>query len=530
MGIFDTVLLIVYLGAILFMGGFIGKSNTNDTDYFSGGRNMPWYAIGLSVGLTMISANSFIGGPGWAYQSGFIAAMVNISVPIAICFVTYTILPVIYDAKVTTVYEYVNMRLGIRSRFLNVLAWLLQSLVFVGGFVYTPSLVLSCITGISINIWIPVIVILAIVYTVAGGIKAVIWTDMIQGIILMIGLVLGIIAASGKMGVSLGDAIALARDAGIMKSFDFKFDWSTLNVWCAFLGGFAMWAGYFGFDQGQVQRYITAKNLKNIKKTSVMSSFAMQLIYWLCFFLGVIFYIFYQSHEHTLDFANANNVMTDFLLNYCPKGLLGILLAATFAAAMSSIDSVLNSLTAVFTKDVYEPYIAKKKNTPLSKSMAFSCIFGILIIAFVYLYLGENTASILQTIGVYVAPFGSLMTGIMIICCFLPSVNDKGCFWGSILSVIVSLVITNRFPTYYLWTFFYGSVLCILFSWILSKAFKNEAEQKEKYQYCIYGTIKRLKGKTEENGCSIEPLKLDRYAGYIIMILVVHCIVLAVLQ
>ena len=101
----------------------------------------------------------------------------------------------------------------------------------------------------------------------------------------------------------------------------------------------------------------------------------MQSIYWLCFFLGIILYVFYLTNAHTLDFANTNNVMIDFLINYCPHGLLGILLAAMFSAAMSSIAAVINSMSAVFIRDIYEPYISKKPNTPLSKSILFFVYF-----------------------------------------------------------------------------------------------------------------------------------------------------------
>lgn len=532
MEVMDIVILAVYMIGILLLGSLVGRKNSTGEDYFSGGRSMPWYAIGLSVGLTMISANSFIGGPGWAYFDGIVAAMVNITVPLSIFFVTYTILPVIYNAKVTTVYEYTYLRFGTRTRILNVLAWLAQSLIFVGGFVYTPSLVLAAITGIGMNVWIPIIVILAIIYTVAGGIKAVIWTDMIQGIILFIGLLAGVAVATGKLGMPLGQAVQIAREAGIMQSFDFSFNTSSLTFWCAIIAGFAMWAGYFGFDQGQVQRYVTAKNMRTIKKTGVMSSCAMQLIYWLCFFLGVILFVFYQSNPHTLDFANTNNVMTDFLLNYVPHGLLGVLLAATFAAAMSSIDSVLNSLTAVFTKDIYEPYITKKKDTPLYKSIIFSLVCGVLIIGFVYLYLGDNTASILQTIGAFVSPMGSLLTGIMICSLFIPSINDKGCFWGSVAAAIITFVIGKLTPgAYYLWAYAYGAGLCILFSWIASKFFKRSSEEEERYyQYTLKGSMKELKGKTDDTGCSMQPLKIDKYGYIMIAVFVVQIIILALLQ
>ena len=533
MQIIDVIILAAYLLGIMFLGSFIGKKNKKGSgeEYLSGGRSMPWYAIGLSVGLTMISANTFIGGPGWAYNDGIIAAMVNIAVPLSIFFITYTILPIVYNAKVVTVYEYVNLRFGTKTRILNVVAWLIQSLIFVGGFVYTPSLVLEAITGVSMKIWVPLLIIMTTFYAVAGGIKAAIWADMIQGIILFTGLVLGIIVASNGLDMTLGAAIDVARQAGLTQSFDFGFDGSKLTVWCAFIAGFCMWAGYFGFDQGQVQRYITAKDVRTIKKTGIMSSIGMQSIYWLCFFLGIILYVFYQSNPHTLDFANTNIVMIDFLINYCPNGLLGILLAAMFSAAMSSIAAVINSMSAVFIRDIYEPYITKKPNTPLSKSILFSCISGVVVIIFVYLYLGDNTASILLTIGKFTAPTASTLTGIMLISLFMPSVNDKGCFWGSIVAIIASLFIGNLTPDwYYLWSYVYGTLLCIALSWLFSKFWKNDEERKRAYPYTLKGSLTYLKGVVDETGCSAEPLKIDKY-GYIMLgVLVVQIIILALLQ
>lgn len=524
----DVIILVVYMLGIMYLGYVLGKSNENADDYFVAGRSLPWYAIGLSVGVTMISANSFIGGPGWGYNDGILAAMVNITVPLSILFITYTVLPVIYNANVTTVYEYINLRLGGKSRILNVVIWLCQSLIFMGGFVYTPSLVLSKITGLTFEQWVPIIVIFAIIYTAVGGIKAVVWTDAIQALILFAGLIFAVFYATAKLPMNFGELMTVAKDSGKLVSFDWLFNKDSLNVWCVGIGGFAMWIGYFGFDQGQVQRYLTAKNITNIKKGGIMSSISMQLIYWFCMFLGVVLFVFYKTNASTLDFGNSNLIMTDFLLNYVPTGLLGILLAATFAAAMSSIDSILNSLTAVFTKDIYEPYISKKEDTPLSKTIMFSVIFGIVIIAFVYAGLSGNTKSILDTIGAYVSPFGSLLTGIMIACIFIPRVNDNGAFIGSLIAGVAAFLTQKYMPMHWLWIYFIGAIYCIVLSYICSLPFKDESEKNRKYT--VQGVKEALGDTTDEEGVKLAPLKMDKYGWIMIGVFAVQCIILIMLQ
>lgn len=479
----DFFILAIYMLGILILGFYLGRSNKSSRDYFTGSRALPWYAVGLSVGATMISANAFIGGPGWAYDIGLIAIMMNFTVPIAVLFSVTYVIPVIYESNVTTVYEYINLRLGKKSRILNLTIWLLTSLILMGGFVYTPALLLEQVTSMSFSFWVPVIVLFSIFYTAAGGIKAVIWTDSIQSVVLFFGVLFSIIYVIYKMPLSFSEIIVEAKAAEKLISYDFEIKWTTMNIVCSVLGGLAMWLGYFGFDQGQVQRYLSSQNINSIRKGGVVSVIAMQVVYFSCLFLGVLLYLFYQNHESTLDFSNSNLIMTDFMVNYIPSGLLGLLLAATFSAAMSSIDSILNSMTAVFTKDIYEPYISRSDDTPISKSIIFSIVFGLVIIGFVYFGLEGSSKSILDTMGGYMAPFGSMITGIMIVCIFVPRVNDNGAFFGVISSGTILISVQMIYDYHWLWAFFFGSTLCVVFSYILSLFFKDESQEKLKYTY-----------------------------------------------
>ncbi len=533
MATFDWIVLVVYMIIVMGVGTWAGKNNESESDYFQGGRNIPWYAVGISVGMTMLSAGGFIGNPGWAYADGLLIGVVNVIIPICIVFSTLTILPMIYDSGVTTIGEFLQLRFGSKTRMVALIVWLMNSFVLIGGFVYTPSLVLQNVTGVSLNVWVPIIVVLAIIYTVVGGIKAVIWTDVLQGVILLIGVIAGLFLAVNAVDMSLSEVLSVAGEAGHTTTFLFDFKWDNYNIWMAFFAGFICWVSYFGFNQEQIQRYVTARSVRDIKKTGITSSVVMMGIYWLCYILGIVLFVFYQTNEPTLDLANSNNVFVDFILNHMPTGLVGILLAAVFAAAMSSLDSVLNSATAVFTKDIYEKYISKGKEATFKQSMIFTIIIGIIVVIFVYLYLGESSSSIMQTIGSMSAPLQGTLTGIMFSLLFFKSVNDKGCAIGSTIAILISFFIKNNeaaWGIHWMWGYVYSAGLGLILSYIISVMLPNKEESEKAYQYTLQGTIERMKDTKDATGYEIRPLKFDIYAVLTIAVFVVLCAVLAYIQ
>lgn len=530
----DWAILGAYMIAVLAIGFWAGKGSETEEDYFQGGRSLPWFAVAISIGMTRLSAGGFIGSPGWAYQKGLMAGVFMYMLPLALLFATYTILPIIYNSGVTTIGEYLNLRFGNKTRLTVVIIWLLNSLVLIGGFVYTPALVLSSITGIGFKVWVPIMVVLSIIYTVIGGIKAVVWTDTIQGVILSIGVIVLFFLAMGKMGLGFTDMLTTVGELNMTKSFDFSFSFSSTNVWMALFAGFFCWVSYFGFNQEQVQRYVTAKSITGVKKTTILSTVIMQGVYWICYFLGLALVIFYKNNPSTLDLANKNNVIIDFMLNHTPVGLVGLLLACIFAAAMSSLDSVLNSATAVFVKDIYEPFFAKGKKSTLKQSMMFTIGIGVVVVIFVYLYLGDSLGAITEVIAMIGAPFQGVLSGMMMLTLFFRKVNDKGCAYGSGLALITAVIFTktvsNPMGMHWGWAYVYSALFAIIFSIIISSFFKDEEEEKRTYRYTLAGAKKELDGKTDAEGSALAPLVLDKYAYITLGILVAHMLLLAWIQ
>ncbi len=531
----DWGILSLYMIGVMAIGVWSGKGSTDDKDYFQGGRSLPWFAVAISVGMTRLSAGGFIGAPGWSFRDGLLAGGVMFALPMALLFATYTILPIIYNSGVTTIGEFLKLRFGNKTRILVIIVWLINSLVLIGGFVYTPALVLEAVTGVGFDVWVPLIVIISIIYTIIGGIKAVVWTDTVQGVVLSVGVMIAFAVGMNAMGLSFTDLLETVGEADLTTSFVTEFNFSNMNIVTAMVAGFMCWVSYFGFNQEQVQRYVTAKNFRDVKKTSILSIIIMQGVYWICYFLGMALNVFYQKNPATLDLTNVNNVFIDFIINHCPVGLIGVLLACVFAAAMSSLDSVLNSATAVFVKDIYEPFFAKGKKTTLKQSMIFTVIIGIVVVIFVYLYLGDSIGAITEVIAAMGAPFQGVLSGIMLCTLFFKSVNDKGCAVGGGAALVTAFIfqqyVASGLGMHWAWAYVYSALLAIILPILFSLVFSSSKEEIEVgYNHTVMGARALLGNQKDEHGSYLAPLHLDRYAFIIIAMFAAHMLFLAWVQ
>ena len=235
MSVIDVAVVVGYLALMLVIGYFSGKDNESQEDYFLAKRSMPWIPIALSVAATMISANGFIGGPGWAYTDGMYPVMVNITVPLAIFFALWITTPVIYNLKVTSVYQYMELRMGPKTRMLAIMQFFVNSLIQVSSMVYIPVLIVNTITGWPMYILVPIVVIISVVYTLMGGIKAVIWTDTIQMLVVIGGVILVVFTAINGTELGFFETLAEAKATGKLNTLDFSTDVTLTNTFWAMI-------------------------------------------------------------------------------------------------------------------------------------------------------------------------------------------------------------------------------------------------------------------------------------------------------
>ncbi len=529
MSLIDVIIVIVYLIGLIYMGYRLSKGNETQEDYFVGGRKIAVLPIALSVAATTMSANSFIGGPGWSYSLGMMAFMNQFSVPLVLAIVLTVFIPFLYNLKVTSVYEYIEMRFGGISRLLVVIGYSLTSLILVGGFLYIPSLIIQNFTGWSLALVVPIVVVIAILYTMLGGIKAVIWTDTIQMIILWGGIIAIIKLVLNGLNVGFFEAMSIAKEAGRLTALDASFDLTLENgVWGTLIGLGFMWLEYFACDQSQTQRMFASKSVNNVRKSICISSFAMNITYFIFMIVGILLFVFYGGRE----FNNENNIMIDFITTQIPAGLLGLIIAAIFAGAMSSVDSVLNSVTTVFTKDIYEKYFSNGKRASLKVSRIFTLIFGIAIIGVTLLAYGGTTSSILKVINVYMGYISGSILGLFILAMFTKKANDKGAAIGFVLGIIITAYTGKSGVINWAWTYLVGCISTIIIGYVFSLIIK----QKQKLgfeEFTFMGQRKKLmaEGKTtDEDGGVIIPGAVDKYTYISIGFFVVQFIILLLIQ
>ncbi len=299
----DWAVLVAYLVAVVAFGLWTGRGNRRIEDFFLAGRQMRWWAVGLSVMATQISAITFIGTTGQAYTDGMRFLVFYFGLPFAMVILCVTLVPFFYRARVYTAYEYLERRFDARTRTLTSLLFLLSRGLSVGVTLYAPSLVLSVILGWSEPATILLMGGSTILYVVYGGNKSVIWTDVAQMAIIWLGILLcfGIAVTQLPAGFGLRDALALAQTSGRLRVMDTSPSLTTpYTLWSGLIGGLFLMLSYFGCDQSQVQRYLSGSSLTQSRLSLLFNAFLKVPMQFLILLTGVLVFVFYHFHPAPL--------------------------------------------------------------------------------------------------------------------------------------------------------------------------------------------------------------------------------------
>ena len=512
MGTFGTLnwaILIAYVLLNLLLGFVLSKRIDTAEDFYLGRRTTPWWAIGISVVATYVSALSFLGGPAWSYTDSLAVIAIHLNYPIVVFIVVTFFLPFFFNSGVASIYEYMERRFGATSRGVISGVFLISQALTSAAILYATSLVIQFITGVDVVTAIVAVTIIALIYTMMGGITAVIWTDVIQAAVLFVGAFIIFFALLGELPASLGEVLADLKAQGKTNPLDFSLDWSVeATVWSGIIAMTIFHVTVYGANQMMVQRTLAAKNIGDAKKSFLLMGFGAFFIYFLFFLLGVLFYGYYEGRE----FENGNTIILEFVAAYGMPGLMGIIAAAIVAASMSSLDSSFNSLATISTVDFYEKYYRPNESPEhyLRITRGFTVFWALLIIVPAIIY-SQSEGSILQTlsrIGSYFVGAKLSMYGLGF---FSKQTTERGLLVGVAVGFAVIWYVAVQTDIAWPWYCLIGGASNIVISLVASRII--DGRQHEWSEYSIVGQQRVFEERglpVKDGGWYLVPGRVDR--------------------
>lgn len=357
MHIIDIILFLLFTGGVVLFGcSFFNRKSTSD-EFTSAGRSLPGWVVGMSIFATYVSSISYLGYPGKAFAGNWNAFVFSLSIPIASYFAARYFVPFYRSQNSISAYSFLEQRFGRWARVYASSFYLLTQIARMGSILYLLALPMNELLGWDIRTIIVVTTLAIIAYSMAGGIKAVIWTEAIQGIILIGGalICLGILMFDMPEGPAQMFRIAWQDDKFSLGSFGSSFSESTFWV-CIIYGIFTNLQNY-GIDQNYVQRYHTAKSMKEAKFSALFGGYLFIPVSAVFFLIGTGLYTFYKVNPDLMpDALGADYVFPYFIVNELPVGMTGLLIASVFAAGMSTVATSVTSSSTVILADYYQRF------------------------------------------------------------------------------------------------------------------------------------------------------------------------------
>jgi SSS family solute:Na+ symporter len=545
----DWAIVAIYLVWIVWDGLRLTKRSHEIEGYFLASRSLPWWAVGLSVMATQLSAITMIGTTGQGYADGMRFLQFYYALPIAMIVLSATLVPFFHNARVYTAYEYLERRFDAKTRAFTSFLFLLSRSMSLGVVISAPAVVLAVVLGISVTNTALLIALPTAVYTMFGGVQAVTWTDVKQMVLIVFGLsaafVVLIFALPAEVGIA--QALRLAGATGRLQTFDFTFDLSNqYTFWSGTIAALFLFCSYFGTDQSQVQRYLTARSVAEARESLLMSAYWKIPLQALVLLVGVFVFVFYlftpspmlfnQAHERELregpragdyvelerrfvlaasarrdagtalaeadaggdavrtakaaeafrardadvravrgealalvreatgdaTYNDVNYVFPTFVMTHLPVGLVGLLIAAIFAAAMSTISAEMASLSTATVIDFYRRFLRREASDRhyLRVSRVATGFWG-LFASGVAVWAAE-LGSLIEVVNRFGSFFYGSILGVFILAVAFPRATGTGAFVG-LIAGMASVAWAASFTTVaFLWHNVIGALAVVI--------------------------------------------------------------------
>ncbi|NML39636.1 sodium/solute symporter [Chitinophaga sp. G-6-1-13] len=476
----DWLVVGLYFLLVVGISVVVSRNMQNTTsDFFLGGGKIPWWAAGLSIFGSKLSALTFIAIPAKAFATDWVYFLNNMMIVVVAPLIVYFYLPYFRKLKLTSVYEYLAIRFSPGVKLLGSFTFLVFQLSRLGIVIYLPALVLSAVTGVNIIICIVATSAITTAYSASGGIEAVIWTEVMQVGVLLGGALLSLVFISRSLDGGFGQLFTEAAANGKFRLAILQWDITQPVLWVIFVGGFLTQLVTYSSDQVVVQRYLTTSTEKEARQSIYTNALLVVPASLIFFLVGTALWVYFRHHPANLNpHGNTDDVFPWYISQQLPAGLAGLVIAGLFAATMSTISSSMNAIATVITTDFYplfRPSADDRQRFIFARRMtvmlgALGC--GIAL----YLVSLHNTSiwdQYLKIIGL----FGGCLAGMFLAGIFIPKVNARGIIIGFTISA-VSLYFVQRYTTINF--FLYPAVavvICVGTGYLASLGSSQEASQ-----------------------------------------------------
>ncbi len=553
----DWAIIGVYLVWMVWDGIRLTKRSDELEGYFLGGRSLPWWAVGLSVMATQLSAITMIGTTGQGYADGMRFLQFYYALPVAMVILSVTLVPFFHAAKVYTAYEFLERRFDAKTRAFTSLLFLVSRSMSLGVVISAPAVVLSVVLGISVTQTVLVTAAPTILYTMFGGVQAVAWTDVKQMVLIVAGLVAAVVILVAGLPNEVGfvDALRLAGSTGRLQTFDFTFDLTNqYTFWSGTIAALFLFCSYFGTDQSQVQRYLTTPSVDAARSSLLMSAYWKIPLQALVLLVGVLMFLFYLFapspmlfdvrrdkemrdgprrgeygalesrfeaasaaraaaatamvranqggdlalrdaardqfkareadvrtirsdaralvRETTGDatYSDVNYVFPTFITTRMPIGLVGLLIAAIFAAAMSTIAGELSALSTASVIDFYRRFIKAEGSDRhfLTVSKVVTVFWG-LFASMVAVWAAE-LGSLIEVVNRFGSFFYGSILGVFILAVGVPRATANSAFVGLIAGMATVAWAATFTKVAFLWHNVIGAVAVVVVGLVVTSS------------------------------------------------------------
>jgi len=438
MRIIDIIIFIAYLIGIVLFGSSFYRKNKTSSAFTLGNNNIPTWVISMSIFATFVSSISYLALPGQAFNSNWNAFVFSLSIPFASFMAVKFFVPLYRSINSPSAYTYLEMRFGPWAKIYVSIMYLLTQLMRTGTILFLLALTLNVIVGWNIITVIIITGLSVMIYSLLGGIQAVVWTDAIQGIILISGALICAAIILFSMPEGPGQLFSIAAESHKFSLGSFKVGLTSSTFWVVLIYGIFINLQNFGIDQNYIQRYMTASSEKEAKKSALYGGLLYIPVSLLFLFIGTALFSYYSANPGILPLdIQPDRVFPLFIISKLPVGLTGLLIASVFAAGMSTISTSVNSTATVILNDYFKKSIKGEDYERKSMKILYlsSFLFSILSICIAIAMI--NVQSALDTWWKLASIFSGGMLGLFLLGYFGKRVNNVSAIGGVIAGVLI---------------------------------------------------------------------------------------------